>query len=336
MRHNNSRDQHASAARICQRPLHALLLTMAGLMAACNERPKTGPVLHTTISSDGRMLATLMYAGTDAHLLRVRNLDTDTTWRHVTAPPWTQSIRFGLRGHELLLTHKTPGLPASDLLSRIDLDHPERGPQTIYSAPDLSFPVEVEPGKIMVRTHRPPPTAAAAISPGDFYWILVGPDQTAQPVGPQSMFPYAAPEIVGRGFFWTEDQIGLQQEDHPRLLRFALPGGDVPDISASHLEKNTFSIRCDRQARRCLRSYIANFGHSGPFVYDVEVILGEKRGPVVGVAGFGDPMSITPDGNAAIMSLALASGQPRHVVVMHFKPQQCEPVSVQHLYFDSR
>lgn len=323
----------------CQLLAGTLLVVLAGLLSACNPDYRGGdkPILHTTISADGQMVAALLNAGTDKQLLRVRNLTTDTTWRTVLAPPLTQTIRFGLQGHELLLTHRKPDWPAKDYLSKFDLDKPETGLQKIYETEDgLAFPVEVTPGQVMVRTHKPADPKTGKMFLGDSYWILVGPGEKVQKVGPESVLPYAAPNIVGSGFFWTEDQIGMNDDAHPRLLRFPLPGGSAPDISQEKFDKNTFKVICDRRGGRCLRQYISNLGKGGPFIYDLELTLGTARCQVPGVAGTGDGVSITPDGKAAIMSLASASDKPRHVVVIRIKSQQCEAVSVQHINFEER
>lgn len=315
------------------RPLwiHALLIAFVGLLSACGA--EESPLLHTTISADGQMVATLLHAGTDDQLLRVRNLRTDTSWHTIQAPPLTQTIRFRLEGHELLLTHRKPGPPAVTYLSKLNLDKPGNGVQKIYEAEDLAFPVEVAAGQVMVRTHTPADPQTGKVFLSDSYWILVGPGAGVQKVGPTSDMPYAAPNIVGSGFFWTKDQIGRNDDAHPRLLRFPLPGGSAPNISPTWFEKNTFKIICDRSADRCLRHFISNLGKGGDFIYDIEVMLGSQRCQVPGVAGVGDGVFITPDGQFGVMSLASGFNKPRHVVVMQFKPQQCEAVSVQHIYF---
>ena len=153
----------------------AVLAVPLLLLSACSRYGSDKPVLHTTISADGKMVATLVHAGTEKQLLRVRNLDTDTQWRTIQAPPLTRSIRFGLQGHELLLTHARPTPPAHEYLSKLDLDQPDKGLQKIYEAEDLAFPVEVKPGQVMVRTRKPANPTTGERLLGDSYWILVGP-----------------------------------------------------------------------------------------------------------------------------------------------------------------
>ncbi len=305
------------------------------LLSACGRAER--PILHTTISSDGQMIATLVHAGTNEQLLRIRNLKTDTTWRTVQGPPLTRSIRFGLQGHELLLTHGKPDLPTKDYLSKIDLGKPEKGLQRIYeSEAGLAFPVEVKPGQVMVRTHQPANPSTGKVHLSDYYWILVGPGQQVQRVGPKSVLPYPAPNIVGNGFFWTEEQMGEKKEAHPLVLSYPLPGGVAPIFSRERLEKNTHAVSCDRVAMRCLRWFISNRNQERitSYVYDVDVLFGATSCKLPGLSGRPDGVSLTPDGNAAVMSLASGPDKPRHVVGMHFNPQQCEAVAVQHINFE--
>jgi hypothetical protein len=278
------------------------------------------------------MVAVLEDAGTNTQILRIRNLDTDTQWRTVAVPLYTGTIQFSLQGHELLLTHNNPAASPMEYLSKLDLDHPERGVELIYEAGNLAFPVEVAPGQVMVRTRLPTDPGTHRLS--GYYWVLVGPGEQVQRVGPEKILPYSAPNIVGTGFYWVDQQIGSDEDAHPRLLKYALPGGSAPDITSEQFDRNTSNIRCDRHANRCLRVYIANRGQAAKFIYDIEVFLGMERCHVPGVAGFSDRLSITPDGNTAVMSLAPSYDDSRHVVVMHFKAQQCAPISIRHIYFD--
>ncbi len=317
----------------------AVLAGQVGMLGAWpfDRKPQGNHVLHTTISADGQMIATLLNAGTNEQLLRVRKLDTDTKWRTVNAPPLTQSIRFASQGHELLLTYYLPQTKR-DVLARLDLDKPGGEVQKVFEAEGLAFPVEVKPGQVMVRTHQPANPSSGKVYLMDHYWILVGPGQQVQKVGPDSILPYPAPNIVGSGFFWTEEQIGMNQEVRPLILSYPLPGGVAPDFSRERLEKNTWAVRCDQTAKRCLRRFISNLDQrpAVSFVYDVEVLFGSERCKLTGFSGSSDENSLTPDGNAAVMSLAPGHDKPRHVVVAHFDPKQCEPISVQHIDFEQK
>ena len=298
------------------------------------------PVLHTTISADGKMVVALANAGTERQLLRVRKIPMDSTWRTVPVPPFTQTVRFASEGHSLLMTYHQPQYNRS-VLARLDLDNPDSVPQKIFEAQHLAFPVEISPGRVMVRTRELPstndPSKRAPI--GGYHWIVIGPGQQVANVGPSWVLPYPAPNIVGNGFFWTEEQMDAKKQAHPLVMSYPLPGGSAPVFARDRLDKNTWSVACDQTATRCLRKYITNRDQkpAATYIYDVDVLFGNERCKLLqDLAGAQDEVSVTPDGNAAIMSLAKGHTQPRHVVVMRFQLRQCEPVSVQHLYFEEK
>lgn len=293
--------------------------------------PNPRPVLHTTISSDGQMIATLLNAGTDQQRLRVLRLDDGEDWRDIRAPQFTQSIRFGLHGHELLLTHQFNG--QQDRLISLDLDKPDGMERLIYQDDELGFPIEVSSGKVMVRTCPNDNNKGVHPCRGGFRWKMVDADGVITPIGPRYIGSYPAPIIVGTGFFWIDPQTMERQDPHPRIVAYPFPGGQAPDFARARLEKNTSNLTCDRQGTRCLRNFISNRGQAAAFIYDTEVLLGEERCYVEGVAGYSDGFSITPNGRAAVKSLAKAYDTPRHVVVMRFNPQQCKATSVQHINF---
>lgn len=312
--------------------LIGLIFGLFGLVG-CTAQEK--PTLHTTISADGQMVATLLHAGTDKQLVRARNLNTDTRWHEVQAPPLTGTIRFGLTGHELLLTHTKAELPKKNYLSKLDLDKPENGLQRLYeSEAELAFPVEVKPGQVMVRTRHPDGGKQQFYLSG-FYWVLVGPGKQVQKVGPDPVLPYSAPNIVGDGFFWVEEQVDKRKDPHPQTLIYPLPNGHPPNIKRERFPKNTWSVECDTHFERCLREHITNHDTGGAFIYDVDTLLKNQRCAVNGLEGSSDGITVTPDGRAAVMSLALGNNT-RHVVVIRFNPQQCEPVSVQHIQFEEK
>jgi hypothetical protein len=310
-----------------------------GAMGACSQA-NSSPKLHTTISADGEMVATLSNAGTEQRLLRIRNLKTDTKWRIVQAPPLTTTIRFASRGHDLLLTYHQLK-PKGDVLSRWNMDKPTSSIEKIFEAPELSFPIEVSPGRIMVRTRtvQAPGDTSKRFYLSGYHWILVGPSQQVQDVGPKPVLPYPAPNIVGTGFFWTEEQMSEKKDAHPQVLSYPLPGGTAPAISRERFEKNTSTVDCDQKAVRCLRRHVTNRDQkpAATYIYDVELLLGYISCKIVGVTGFSDGVSVTPDGRAAVMSLTSSTyDSPRHVVVMRFNHRQCEPTIIQHINFEEK
>ena len=59
------------------------------LLSGCKPGyPKSMPTLHTTISADGQMVATLINAGTDKQRLRIMRLDSTEGWRDIAAPQY--------------------------------------------------------------------------------------------------------------------------------------------------------------------------------------------------------------------------------------------------------
>ena len=60
------------------------------------------PALETTISADGLMITALTGVGTEKLRLQVMRLDTKDGWKDMTPPIFTNSIRFGLTGHDFL------------------------------------------------------------------------------------------------------------------------------------------------------------------------------------------------------------------------------------------
>lgn len=293
--------------------------------------PNKRPTLYTTISADGLMVATLSEIGMKKPLLRFIRLDDDKGWQELPVPPYTNSIRFGLTGYELLLTNYIGEARIADL-SKWDLAAPENGPQRIYRADGLGFPIEVTPGEYLVRACR-----TGEKNYCGSVWDLVKEGELTHRYNSDRILSYSQPNIVeGEGFFWTPNRGDRREgEVHPRVRGFAFPDGKLPHLETGHLGEDTAYVRCDYKADRCLRRYIKNWGKKGPgnFVYDVEVLLGQTRCQTQGSEGFSDGLSLTPSGNAAVMSLATGYDQPRHVVVMRFTPGQCEPASIQYLHF---
>ena len=294
--------------------------------------------MHTTISADGRMVAALWNAGTKAQVVCVRDLEKGTHWRSINSPPLSQSIRFASQGHDLLLTYSTP-ISNQNVLARLETDRPDAEVIKTHAAEHLAFLVEISPCRVMVRTRgRSDPNNPKSHVFSGYYWIVVGPNGRVEKVGPESILPYPAPNIVGDGFFWMEQQMDETLEAHPLVLPFALPGGSIPKIERSRFEKNTHNVACDRSANRCLRWYVANRYERPvkPYIYDVAISLGPANCKVPGVSGNSDGVSITPDGSAGVFALTTARGRPRHVVVLRFQPSICEATIVQHIAFEER
>lgn len=72
-------------------------------------------------------------------------------------------------------------------------------------------------------------------------------------------------------------------------------------------------------------------GKPGPFIYDAHLHFKDKKCQKNGLTGWSDGMSITPDGNFAVKSLAKDWESSRHVVYMKFQPEICEPIDIHHI-----
>lgn len=323
--------------------LSAILFTVCMGLTGCKPDypPHEKPTLQTTISADGLMVAALSNAGDEKPRLRIIRLDDAKGWQDIPAPMFTNSIRFGFKGHELLLTHVIPGEGLTAQLTLWDLNDFKQESRSIYQGNRLRYPIEVSSGEYMVQTCTPFKDATDCDNPFNFYWVFIDKNGAVQKVGPKSSWQ-RAPNIVDRGFFWIEDLVrkGDLFVDGLEFVGGALPGGIIPTFDMKRLLKNTSRLDCDYQKKRCLRSYISNPERNGIFigtyVYDLEVFHGANVCHPEGLAGWSDGSTLTPSGNAGVMSLATAYDKPRHVVVMQFKPQQCEPTTIQHLYFEEK
>lgn len=299
------------------------------------------PILHTTISSDGNMVATLLNAGTDEQRLRVMRLDKSEGWQEIKAPRFTQSIQFGLTGKQLLLTHQVPEIK-KDRLVRMDLENIDAGLVEIYRADELAFPQQVSESEYIVRrcTNKPTHTAEfnCANKSSQHRWILVQNGQEVLELAPmQVSLRYGNPNIVGRGVFWISHSPDIDKNLPHLVYAIALPGGEIPKTNKSFQHQDTSRLACDSTANRCLRYFISNWGKPGKegftYVYHLETLYGDAKCLVDGIEGATDHISISPSGNSAIMSLAATYDGPRHVVVMKFDKEKCQANSVQHINF---
>jgi hypothetical protein len=310
-------------------------------LAACNVKypPNASPTVYSTISAEGDMIATLANIGTDNVRLMVMDLRSDArNWKELAVPKYTTSIRFGMQGRDLLLTYNI-GEQEKAVLAKWDMNNPAQGPQQIYAANGLVFPVEVAPGEYLVRACYPTPQGRCHPAVGAV-WDLVKDQKLIHRYSAPVALNYSQPNVVlGQGFYWMKVPGEYQKEEEfPGFKRFAFPGKQEPEIQVSTISKDSTNLDCDHTSSRCLRSFITNFGGKydskfPDYVYGAEVLYGSAHCLVTGVAGYYDNISLTPNGNSAVVSLAPKYDQPRHVVVIHFKPGQCEAQSVEHIHF---
>jgi hypothetical protein len=320
-----------------------LLACVSLLLAACDvQKPKyplnASPRLETTISSDGKLVATLARSGAEDPLLRIKWLDKDEPWQTLPAPMFTNSIRFGLKGYGLLLSHALPDDLTVGQLTRWDLGDLRKESEAIYQGPHLAFPVEVKPGEYLVRTCEPyrdqPDSCRRG---GSTSWMLVSANHEPVTLTPNNRnITFSQPNVTDKGFFWVADHVKPPAPKSLELLAYALPDGEAPRFDLTRIpaaDPVSAHVDCDQSMQRCLHHYMAGYrpNSGGKFIWAPEVIFDSQVCKVEGVSGYLDTPTITPDGRTAVLAVAPAYDQPRHLVVLRFAPGQCEPVSIEHL-----
>lgn len=298
--------------------------------------------IESTISSDGQIIAVLSNSSEKNKKLNILRLSDSKGWQELPLPRFTTSIRFGLQGHNLLLTHKIPGDGLAKQLTKWNLDDWKNESEALFEGPALDFPLQISSTEYMVRTCRPFEHEKICKNGATYFWILFDSNKQPVKVGAASN-AYSQPNIFDRGFFWVKQAEDLTspilenatKRQSPRILSYALPNGTIPIVDSSKLKRGTTDLSCDKQMKRCLRKYNKNDeeGLTGRFIYEIEIFFGSESCHAEGISGYSDGMSITPDGSAAVISLAADYDQPRHIVLMKFDNHQCKPMSIQHLFF---
>jgi hypothetical protein len=292
--------------------------------------------LYPTLSSDGKLLVVLDRSGEETPRLRIKWLDRDEPWLELSAPKYTNSIRFGLTGYHLLLTHARPGPQGASQLSRWDVSQPTKPSEVLFEGTDVEFPVEVKPGQVLIRMCPEPPGEKACVRGIGIVRALIENGQ-ATPIKETRSLLYAQPNVVDGGFFWLEDEYFSQKRgdaSRREITAFALPAGKVPQFDISRFDATSVRFKCDQTANRCLLKYLTDERINGStYVYGFKVFDGRATCTLADIKGWQDDFYVTPDGRAAVMSLSRTYQEPRHVVVMRFTSGQCEPASIQHIHF---
>ena len=311
---------------------------LAVLLSACN--PTTGyqqgggmPVVETTISADGEMIAALDRPPPHrAPRLRIKRLlPQEGTWQEVPISPHISSIRFGLSGKQLLLTEVIDETLRVVLVSW-DMERLDAPPTLLYTGYRLVFPIEFKPGHYLVRScnnKRESWPCTDRVFNSQWEWVH---DKRPVQVFDRKSFPepllYGQPTVVGeRGFFW------FTNFKERRFITLSFKGQqlDTPEIP---FDDTTTNIKCDQSLQRCMRSIQQGLTPERKFIYAFSVFNAGQSCDVPELAGFGDVFSITPDGRAAVTAWADSAQLARRVVVMRFKPGQCAPVSVEQYPFE--
>ncbi len=130
---------------------------------------------------------------------------------------------------------------------------------------------------------------------------------------------------MGSGIY----RVDREKLQHPFLLTFAFPGGTAPKIAVEHFSKESDLI-CDQRVQRCLRRFLRHEKTvTGLYVYDHEVVYRGRQCSITGVQGYADLADISPDGRTAVIPVARVYTEPRHIIVLKFKDDQCTPESIQ-------
>ena len=131
-----------------------LLFGISLMLLACKPNysgTKAAGRIETTLSSDGKLLAVLLDRREESPTLLIKWLDREEPWLKIPAPKYTNSIRFGLIGYGLLLTHAQPGPAGASQLSRWDASRPDQPSEILYQGSHVEYPVEVSPGQYLVK-----------------------------------------------------------------------------------------------------------------------------------------------------------------------------------------
>lgn len=318
-----------------------VLFCISLMLLACKPNysaTKAAQRIETTLSSDGKLLVVLNDIGKETPTLLIKWLDRDEPWLKVPAPKYTNSIRFGLSGYGLLLTHAQPGPAGASQLSRWDASRPDQPSEILYQGSQVSSPVEVSPGQYLV-------TACKYVLSDDrctgrafigVVWALIrnGEAFWMGETSPRSM--YRQPNVTEGGFYWMYGAMETSATaTEPSIHAFALPGGTKPEPDPGRFDKSSHSIACDYKTQRCLMVYLTDERtNQTTFVWGIRIFDGASRCDMPEVKGYMDEVTVTPDGRAAVIPLARSKSEPRHVVVVRFKPGQCEPTSIQPYYFN--
>lgn len=309
------------------------------LLSACEFKKPDYPKqdgslrMYPTISSDGKLLVVLDRIGQETPRLRIKWLDRDDPGLEIPAPKYTSNVRFGLTGYDLLITHARPGPEGASQLSRWDASQPSKSSEILFEGNRVAFPVEVKPGQVLIRMCPQPPAQQACANGHDLVWALVE-DGKATPIKETlGLYPLGTPNVTEDGFFWTVDK-SLSARTGQNVIAYGFPNKKPPKFDALVLDETTGVSKCDQKANRCLVNYLTNERINGStYVYSFKVLNDHISCNLEDIKGWQDDFSVTPDGQAAVISSSRVFEEPRHVVVMRFTPGQCEPTSIQHIQF---
>lgn len=182
------------------------------------------PVVSTTISADGTVIAALFGAYSTNARLQIMRINKPNVWTNLPIPPRTTSIRFGLQGKELLITNDIEG--SSDaVLSTLDVDNPQYGLKVLYKSAGLIYPVEVAPNEYLVRYCVVTSENKCHRSLGVGWDLIKQGKSTHRYIYRNITLSYSQPNVVaGQGFFWMNFDLREKPgQPFPQFLAFEFP-----------------------------------------------------------------------------------------------------------------
>jgi hypothetical protein len=357
----------------CVRAMWLLLVALLGIgLSGCKaETPEEKQAricremdvpadLQTTISSDGKMIAVLSYVDNcGKKRLRYKNVDPEGPWQELPIGTGVDSIRFGLKGHELMVTrnvregagtwlgNEVNKVDSWSELYKVDLDHPQKSAKTMLEGYGLALPIEIIPGEYMVmncipnqnkQCHRLLGYEWNLIKDGKLVhkWTHGRPDAEGKEY--RGALNYGWPNVMlGQGLYWLKADFYRKQAPFTNFWTLTLLDKNTPAFN-KNVEDETTNIDCDYRMERCVRTFSLPLDETNhPQGFNREVLWRDQRCDLDGVIGTGNTgLSLTPNGLAAVTPLHKTHEAWHHVVVFKFAAQQCKPTSIQHIYLEGK
>jgi hypothetical protein len=319
--------------RTTSKGLICLILPIAALSAACEPivtaRQSDGvPRLEATISADGEMVTVLdKPPPLGVPRLRMKRLRPhETPWKDIPISPYISSVYFGLHGKNLLLTETIDASLRSVLVSW-DLEKLETPPVMLYEGYRLNFPLEFKTGHYLMRscnTEREDWRCTRRTFNSQWEWVH---NRRSVQVFDQGPLLFSQPSVVGDlGFFWFDTHKGAHFITHQFKGRQFEP----PKIP---YDDSTTNIKCDQKLHRCLRLLRKGTTPDRLFIYAFSSYFDGQLCDLPNLSGYSDGFSLSPDGRHAVITMGKRADLPREVIVLRFKPGDCQPESVQYYPF---
>lgn len=298
-------------------------------LVACSKLEAGESAIETSVSSDGQWIAVLSKKETKESKVRIMNINVKK-WIDINAPALTSSIHFGRNGSDLLLTNFKSDETSEAELVLINVTDNDYKRITIYKGLGLAFPLEVEDGQYLIRACNPASGLNCHRAVG-VHWLLIKNNVVQAQFVSKSALNYSQPNYIhGIGFYWNVYK--TDPSHSPESIGFKLNGSEIKDDILPLVETTEGAPKCDYQNYRCIKTFF-KYKNERKVIFDYG-ISGHLNGEICqfhGVYGYLDGISITPDGNYGVASLAKDIDSPRHVVYITFDSQKCRPKNIEHL-----